>query len=186
MNCRFFYEITSRRTAFKALYIFIALFLYYCLLNKPFFSNSIRGHPKKGINIEFRAFFCQLYHEWCGEMRPISKRNLNRCKLFCESDSKTLHLFLLKWCDFFVSALVLSCWVDTKYSIFLLKKANNFSGHEKAPNCSELGDYLIIILGNYSVPMLTIYCIVIHFLSKYSSCWTNEFDDIWKKLLFWE
>ena len=31
---------------------------------------------------------------------------------------------------------------------------------------------------NYSVPMPTIYCIVIHFLSKYSSCWTNEFDDI--------
>ena len=32
--------------------------------------------------------------------------------------------------------------------------------------------------GNYSVHMPTIYCIAIHFLSKYSSCRTNEFDDI--------
>ena len=91
---------------------------------------------KKGINIEFRAFFCQLYHEWCGEMRPISKCNLNRCKLFCKSDSKTLHLFPLKWCDFFVSALVLSCWVDTKiemnhcvfamvHFLFMRKKKHN-------------------------------------------------------------
>ena len=40
------------------------------------------------------------------------------------------------------------------------------------------GNELLINGRNYSVPMPTIYCIVIHFSSKYSSCRTNEFDDI--------
>ena len=49
-------------------------------------------------------------------MLPISSRHSKKCKLFCGFVSKTLHLSPLKRCDFFVSALVLSCWVDTNYS----------------------------------------------------------------------